>query len=226
MLRGLRGQHAGSFEAAHAFVRDRARFAVETLPAEERYDLVVVGGGISGLAAAWFYRRAAGAQARILVLDNHDDFGGHAKRNEFMLDGRLIIGYGGSQSIDSPNSWWSDVGKGLLRDLGVDVRRFETAFERDLYSSLGLSRGLFFAREAFGRDVLASGDPLIMSGNEVTRRLVECQAAARVRRRLADLGGRARRSCSASIQRRAIRSPAGPSTRSSNCSRPRAIATI
>ena len=135
------GQHAGSFEAAHAFARDRARFAVESLPAEEQYDLVVVGGGISGLAAAWFYRRARGAQARILILDNHDDFGGHAKRNEFMLDGRLVIGYGGSQSIDSPNAWWSETGKGLLRELGVDVRRFETAFERNLYSSLGLSRG-------------------------------------------------------------------------------------
>ena len=130
-------------------LRDRARFAVDTLPAEERYDLVVVGGGISGLAAAWFYRRAAGAKARILILDNHDDFGGHAKRNEFMLDGRLVIGYGGSQSIDSPESEWSDAAKGLLRDLGVNVRRFETAFERDLYSSLGLSRGMFFAARAF-----------------------------------------------------------------------------
>ena len=49
--------------------------------------------------------------------------------------------------------------KGLLRDLGVDIARFETAFERDLYPSLGLSRGLFFNREAFGRDVLVTGDP-------------------------------------------------------------------
>ena len=175
LLRGLRGQHAGSFEAAHAFARDRAAFSVESLPAEERYDLVVVGGGISGLAAAWFYRRTHGANARILILDNHDDFGGHAKRNEFMLDGRLVIGYGGSQSIDNPNSWWSDTGKGLLRELGVDVRRFETAFERNLYSSLGLSRGIFFAREAFGRDHLATGDSLVMPRNEVSRRLANAK---------------------------------------------------
>jgi spermidine dehydrogenase len=160
LLHGLRGQHAGSFEAAHAFARDRAAFSVESLAAEEQYDLVVVGGGISGLAAAWFYRRTRGKDARILILDNHDDFGGHAKRNEFMLDGRLIIGYGGSQSIDSPNAWWSDAGKGLLRELGVDVKRFETAFERDLYPALGLSRGTFFTREAFGRDHLATGDSL------------------------------------------------------------------
>jgi spermidine dehydrogenase len=175
LLSGLRGQHPGSFETAHAFVRDRAAFAVDDLPAEERYDLVVVGGGISGLAAAWFYRRTRGAATRILILDNHDDFGGHAKRNEFMLDGRLVIGYGGSQSIDSPNSWWSETGKGLLRELGVDVRRFETAFERSLYPSLGLSRGMFFAREAFGRDVLLSGDSLVMPRNETNRRLANAK---------------------------------------------------
>jgi spermidine dehydrogenase len=177
LLRGLRGQHAGSFEVAHAFARDRAAFPVAALPAEERYDLVVVGGGISGLAAAWFYRRTR-KDARILILDNHDDFGGHAKRNEFMLDGRLIIGYGGSQSIDSPNSWWSDTGKGLLRELGVDVKRFETAFERSLYSSLGLSRGMFFPREAFGRDHLATGESLIQPRNETSRRLANAKPLA------------------------------------------------
>jgi spermidine dehydrogenase len=174
LLRGLRGQHAGSFEAAHAFARDRAAFSVADIEPEERYDLVVVGGGISGLAAAWFYRRAR-KDARILILDNHDDFGGHAKRNEFVLDGKLIIGYGGSQSIDNPNSWWSDAGKGLLRELGVDVQRFETAFERSLYSSLGLSRGMFFPREAFGRDHLATGESLILPRNEVSRRLANAK---------------------------------------------------
>jgi spermidine dehydrogenase len=175
LLRGLRGQHSGSFETAHAFVRDRATFAVADRPAEEQYDLVVVGGGISGLAAAWFYRRARGAKARILILDNHDDFGGHAKRNEFMLDGRLVIGYGGSQSIDAPNSLWSAAAKELLRELSVDVRRFETAFERNLYASLGLSRGVFFAREAFGRDRLVAGDALTLPRNEVSRRLANAR---------------------------------------------------
>jgi len=167
-LMGLRGQHVGSFEAAHATARVPAHDAAGRLEPEERYDLVVVGGGISGLAAAYFYRRAR-PQARILVLDNHDDFGGHAKRNEFTVDGRLVIGYGGSQSIDSPQTQWSAVAKGLLRDLGVDVTRFETAFEQRLYASLGLSRGLFLPREHFGRDVLVAGDPLTVSGNAATR---------------------------------------------------------
>src|ERR1700730_9392305 len=144
-LTGLRGQHPGSFEIAHEFARaDNYRFAPDTA-VEESYDLIVVGAGISGLAAAWFYRRSAGANSHILVLDNHDDFGGHAKRNEFMLDQRFIIGYGGSQSIQSPKTLYSNVATGLLHDLGVDLAQFETAFDRTLYSSLGLSRGVFFA---------------------------------------------------------------------------------
>src|SRR3954470_4403014 len=157
-LTGLRGQHQGSFEIAHALAREGRKFPVDGLPVEESYDLVVVGGGISGLSAAWFYRRAM-PSARILILDNHDDFGGHAKRNEFSLDGRRIIGYGGSQSLQSPKALYSPIAKGLLRDLGVDIKRFETAFERGLYPSLGLSRGTFFNREAFGRDVLVTGEP-------------------------------------------------------------------
>ena len=168
-LMGLRGQHDGSFETAHAFARDGRRYAFEDLPVEERYDLVVVGGGISRLAAAWFYRRK-NPQARILILDNHDDFGGHAKRNEFTLDGRRIIGYGGSQSFQSPHAFFGPAAKDLLRELGVDITRFETAFERDLYPSLGLSRGLFFSREAFGRDVLVPGDAPRMNADDAARR--------------------------------------------------------
>jgi spermidine dehydrogenase len=160
-LTGLRGQHPGSFEVAHRIARAGERYRFGDI--DETYDLVVVGGGISGLAAAWFFRRAAGPDARILILDNHDDFGGHAKRNEFSLAGRSIIGYGGSQSIQSPRTLYSDVAKKLLRELGVDVSRFETAFDRNLYPSLGLTRGIFFAREAFGRDLLVPGDTTRMS---------------------------------------------------------------
>ena len=174
-LTGLRGQHAGSFEAAHAQAYDRTRFRLDDAPIEERYDLVVVGAGISGLAAAWFYRRAAGPSARILVLDNHDDFGGHAKRNEFTLDGRLVLGYGGSESIDSPGTNYSYVAKALLRELGVEIARFESAFDRTFYSSRGLARGLFFPREAFGRDVLVAGEPAPGGSDERARMLANAK---------------------------------------------------
>src|SRR5690348_6057230 len=165
-LTGMRGQHPGSFEVAHAFAREGRRFGIDDAPSEETYDLVVVGGGISGLAAAWFYRRAFGAAARILILDNHDDFGGHAKRNEFLSGAHTLIGYGGSQSIQSPKTLWSEVAKDLLRDLGVELARFDSAFDRGFYSSLGLSRGIFFDRESFGRDTLLAGDALLARGGD------------------------------------------------------------
>ena len=176
-LTGLRGHHAGAFETAHALALEGKSFDVEGLPVEQRYDLVVVGGGISGLAAAWYYRRAR-PRARILILDNHDDFGGHAKRNEFTLDGRLVIGYGGSEAIQSPKALWSKAAKGLLRDLGVEVGRFDKAFDRQFYHSLGLSRGVFFARETFGRDALVTGDPSSLSGDDETRRLSNAKPIA------------------------------------------------
>src|SRR5258708_15917826 len=90
-LTGLGGQHPGSYEVAHAQAWQGKLFALEGLPVEERYDLIVVGGGISGLAAAFFYRRAAGPSARVLVLDKHDAFRDHAKHNAFTLDCPLVI---------------------------------------------------------------------------------------------------------------------------------------
>jgi spermidine dehydrogenase len=124
------------------------------------------GAGISGLAAAWFYRQRR-PNDTILLLDNHDDFGGHAKRNEILVGDRLLLGYGGSEALQSPNALYSEVARGLLRSLGVEIERFETAFDRDLYPSLGLSRGVFFTREAFGVDTLVSGDPMRMVADDI-----------------------------------------------------------
>ncbi len=156
---GLRGSHPGSFEVAHT-LRDQFRTAGswDDSRAEDGgdFDLVVVGGGISGLTAAWLYRKAAGADARILVLDNHDDFGGHAKRNEFTHEGRTILGYGGTQSLDSPATF-SPGTRGLLDELGVDLDLFHTAFDRGLYRSFGLSDAVFFGAEDFSEDRLVAG---------------------------------------------------------------------
>ena len=151
---GLRGNHPGSFEGAHR-LRDGDFWsqAGKIADTDEAYDLVVVGGGISGLAAAYFYR-ARHADARILILDNHDDFGGHAKRNEFELGGRLVLINGGTMGIDSPRPY-SVVADGLLKALGVDpVALAKKCADRAFYPSLGLKRGLFFDRETFGADKL------------------------------------------------------------------------
>ncbi len=118
LLTGLRGSHPGSFEAAHALRDGQALSAARDTG--ENYDLIVVGGGISGLAAAHFFRARYGAASRILILENHDDFGGHAKRNEFQLDGRMQLLNGGTLSIESPRPYGA-VAEGLLRTLGIDL---------------------------------------------------------------------------------------------------------
>ena len=153
-LTGLRGSHDGSFEVAHA-VREGRFWPTAGAPADtgERYDLVVVGAGISGLAAGWFFRKAAGPSARIAILDNHDDFGGHARRNEFRVGGRTLVGYGGTFAIDSPAPY-SAVASSLIAELGVAVSRWHSMFERSLYTRLGMGAAVFFDRETFGADRL------------------------------------------------------------------------
>jgi spermidine dehydrogenase len=158
-LTGLRGSHPGSFEVAHRVGREGKSFDIFNLAVEESFDLVVVGGGISGLAAAWFYREMHGPASRILILDNHDDFGGHAKRNEFRVGDRLLLGYGGSQSLQSPKALFSKTVNRLLGALGVEIDRLGTAFDRKLYGSLGLKEGVYFDRETFGADRLVAGNP-------------------------------------------------------------------
>jgi spermidine dehydrogenase len=152
---GLRGSHPGSFEIAHS-LRDRTFWKNAPAPRvlAEKYDLIVVGGGISGLAAAHFYREKAGASAKILILENHDDFGGHAKRNEFHLGGKLQLLNGGTMLIDSPTPY-SPVASALMKKLGIDpVVLDKKCTDHGLYRSLGLGSGVFFDRETFGKDRL------------------------------------------------------------------------
>jgi spermidine dehydrogenase len=154
-LTGLRGSHPGSFESAHA-VRDGWRLEQAT-DSREHYDLVVVGAGISGLAAAYFYRTRV-PHSRILLLDNHDDFGGHAKRNEFDLGGRIALMNGGTLRIESPRPYGS-VAAGLLRELGIDVEALANTIQNvDYYPSSGLKAAAFLDQETFGADSLVRGE--------------------------------------------------------------------
>jgi spermidine dehydrogenase len=156
-LTGMRGSHPGSFETAHA-VRDGDSLekAGKPLDTGENYDLIVVGGGISGLAAAYFYRKQ-NPSARILILDNHDDFGGHAKRNEFCPGGRLLLTNGGTVAIESPFPY-SKEARGLIAELGIDPPAFQKKYtDRDAYKGMGSA--YFFDKETFESERLVTGAP-------------------------------------------------------------------
>ncbi len=177
---GMRGSHPGSFEVAHAAVQGQTWSAANS---DEHYDLVVVGAGISGLSAAYIYRRDVNPNARILVLDNHDDFGGHAKRNEFMLDGRTYIGYGGTMLMEAPGSYPA-VAKQLIRELGIDVDRQSESYHEYLFASFGAGRVSFFDKETFGADYLATGEQGI--GDSIDEMPLSASAKADLKRLFAD----------------------------------------
>ena len=156
-LTGMRGNQPGSFDVAHKLAREgQSDWGPFKDSDNGIFDLVVVGAGISGLAAAHFYRKS-NPDARILILDNHDDFGGHARRNEFEVDGKTLIGYGGSQTLEEPFDY-NQPSKTLLKDIGIDLKRFETAFDWDFYSRHGLRAMVHFDEQNWGADRLVDCD--------------------------------------------------------------------
>jgi spermidine dehydrogenase len=173
---GYGGSRPADFAIAHG-VRDGRRYDLNTQPIAERYDVVIIGAGIGGLASAHYLHKARPG-LRVLILDNHDDFGGHARRNEFNVDGRFLVGYGGSESMEGPKTRWTSVARACVAGLGVDLDRFESAFQLHLYPGLGLSSGLFFRRETYGVDRLVTGDPVRSLPSDVPARLHNARPAA------------------------------------------------
>lgn len=159
LLTGLRGNYPEAVDEFSA-IRQGAysKFPVADADIHEEFDLVIVGGGISGLSAAYFYRAALGAGQRILILDNHDDFGGHAKRNEFRREDRTFIGFGGSRSLTTPLRY-SFCAKALVKELGIDVDRHPELVNRVLQTKYNLVSGIFFDKDHFLEDRLVVGNP-------------------------------------------------------------------
>ena len=155
LLNGMRGSHKGSFEVAHALAwRGEKPTQFKTL--DEHYDLVVVGAGISGLAAAYLYRKQKGPDARILILDNHDDFGGHAKRNEFQVDGRMLLGFGGSINLEQ--AAMSPAAYQLLEEIGVEFKALQDAGAPDyLLSNAVADFGYYLSENVYGDNRIVVG---------------------------------------------------------------------
>ena len=150
-LTGLRGSHPGSSTVAHERAWAQRSDWGPITDLQEEYDLVVVGGGFSGLAAAYFYQKKHGADKKVLILDNHDDFGGHAKRNELTVGDKTLIGYGGSHSITDAKQA-SKLITDLFDDIGVDPKRIEEEYDYTFYKRHKLGAVTYFDKESFGED--------------------------------------------------------------------------
>lgn len=166
-LEGLRGTTDDAFKVMHSIVFDGKAFDLDKAALEETYDLVVVGAGLAGLTAAWSYRERR-PNAKVLILDNNDDFGGHARRTEHKVGNRLLLSYGGSESMVAPSAKFSGELARILKELRIEPERFEqeSVFHRKLYPGLKLSKATFFDRETFGRDKLVTGDPMMLGFDE------------------------------------------------------------
>jgi spermidine dehydrogenase len=168
---GLRGSHAGSFEVAHSVSWEGKNWGRPKDQTDNVYDMVVVGGGISGLSAAFLYQQKNGSGKKVLILDNHDDFGGHAKRNEFDVDGKTLLGFGGSQTIDGPKHY-SPEAKKLLKDISIETERFYDYFDIDYYSNHNMKSGIFFDGAFFNKSVLIE-NPFGIEPNAQNRQKIE-----------------------------------------------------
>jgi spermidine dehydrogenase len=135
-------------------IRDHVyeRASTEAVETGEEYDCVIVGGGISGLAAALFFQREGGANRTCLVLENHPIFGGEAKRNEFNVDGQRLMAHQGSAACfpPLPGSFFES----FYKSIGVDWSQFRyqewtgqgpaMPLETAPYPSGGKTSGFFF----------------------------------------------------------------------------------
>ena len=150
---GLRGSHTGSYEIAHA-LRDGVALP-DAKVLNEHYDLVVVGGGISGLAAALYYQKRFGIGSKILILENHDDFGGHARRNEFHHSGQMRLSMGGTHNLEH---WqFSETVNDMMKDLGIDHEKLRSSMQFRYGFTARNGPAMWFDKATYGTDKLVTG---------------------------------------------------------------------
>ena len=139
-------------QAGHA-IRDHVYdpLPANTIETGETYDCVVIGGGISGLASGLFFRRNAGPAMKCLILENHPIFGGEAKQNEFLVDGKRLIAHQGSAiyQIQYPRSFLASFYDSIgLKTPNLTYQKWsgpqpEFPLSKTPYEAVGLQHGQY-----------------------------------------------------------------------------------
>lgn len=91
------GNTEAVINAAHG-IRDGLYPDTTGSAVEESVDVVIVGGGFSGITAAYEFNRRRKPGQTCLLLENHPMFGGEARQNEFDVDGRRLVAPQGSNA--------------------------------------------------------------------------------------------------------------------------------
>lgn len=114
------GNVASVREAAH-LIRDGLTSSMmeDIEDTGEEYDLVIIGGGFSGIGAAYQFFKEQGAGKKCLILENHPVFGGEAKQNEFEVDGYKLYGPQGSNDFGPPDIGDTSLIADIYRDTGL-----------------------------------------------------------------------------------------------------------
>ncbi len=111
-----------------ASVRDAAHLIRDGIPddminniedLDEQYDMVIIGGGFSGIGAAYQFHKKYGDSKKCLILENHPIFGGEAKQNEFEVDGYKIYGPQGSNDFGPPDKDGDNLISDIYRNTGL-----------------------------------------------------------------------------------------------------------
>jgi spermidine dehydrogenase len=135
------------------------------------FDLVVVGGGIAGLSAAYYFIKATGIGRRVLLLENHAMLGGEARQNEFMVEGQRLLGPQGSNDFSVPPAGAGSLSDSFFAEFDLpreyawqswDAKLRPLRFARDNYSNMDgfqesqVDIGYFFGTAGWRRNIWAN----------------------------------------------------------------------
>jgi spermidine dehydrogenase len=135
------------------------------------FDLVVVGGGIAGLSAAYYFLKMARGGRRVLLLENHAMLGGEARQNEFTVEGERLLGPQGSNDFSVPERGSDSLLDSFFAEFDLpreyawqswDPKLRPLRFARDNYSNMDgfqesqVDIGYFFGAAGWRKNIWAN----------------------------------------------------------------------